>query len=78
MATKTKECEVTKITISIGGKEQTVTIEQAKELKRSLDELFGKTIIERVDKWVWPYGEPFRRPWITYSATKKTALIAIQ
>ena len=36
-----EQCQITKVTIRIGGKEQTITFDQAKELKTALEELFG-------------------------------------
>lgn len=43
------QCEITKVAVRIGKKEQTITIDEAKALKAALEELFGKAVIERVE-----------------------------
>lgn len=43
---KTDKCEITKVTIKIGGKDHAVTIDQAKALKLALEELFGRSMVK--------------------------------
>ena len=68
-----EQCQITKVTIRIGEKEQTISIEEAKSLKAALEDLFGSDRITYVptyptpiyDPWdktpfgFVPYGQPF-------------------
>ncbi len=42
---KKEKCEITKVAVSIGGEEKLITVEQAKSLKRALEELFGSKVV---------------------------------
>ncbi len=55
---------IKKVVLNLGGKEISLTIEQAKKLKGSLEELFGKEIIKEVIHdhhydWHWRYRDPY-------------------
>ena len=66
MMNKEKKIGVSKITIQMGDKEATLTVEQARELRDALNALLGEKVIERVierDQW-YPY-QPYiyRKYW---------------
>jgi hypothetical protein len=69
---KNKSVEITKIKLQLGQKEIELTVEQAKKLKASLDELFGKEVIKEVhhDRWNWRYRWPY---WYDYTYTTTAA-----
>jgi len=48
MTTKEKKIGISKITIQMGEKEATLTVEQARELQAALNALLGEKVIERV------------------------------
>lgn len=48
MNSKEKKIGVSKITIQMGDKEATLTVEQARELQTALNALLGEKVIERV------------------------------
>ena len=57
------EDRVKKLVLDVGGKEITLTVEQAKSLFQALDELFGEKI-RYVDKWHYDYLPlPTKYPW---------------
>lgn len=71
---KEEKTEIKKLVLEIGGKEMTVSVEDAKKLHEALSELFGKTKSETVywpiyrDRYIerpWRYWEPM------YYATSK-------
>lgn len=64
--TKESEVKIDKMTLNIDGEKVNLTIEQAKKLKKVLDELFGKEIIKEVVKEVehhhyrdWYWNQPY-------------------
>jgi len=72
-----KKIEIMEIKLLLGKKESTLTIEEAKKLKKVLDELFGKEIVKEehhhhhdgyYPRWYWydysiPYYQPLYQPW---------------
>lgn len=62
------KCKITKVTIQIGETEATITLDQAKQLKASLEELLGKNVIEKHehhhhDRGYWrDYSQPWLGP----------------
>lgn len=58
-----KKAEITKIVVKMGEREQTLTIDQARELQAALNALFGRPAREYVPypvypKPYWPWNEP--------------------
>lgn len=48
------ESVIKKVVLQLGRKEVELTLEEAKKLKESLDEMFGKDVIRYVhDGWYW-------------------------
>ena len=65
-----KEVSIKKVVLSIGKKEIELTVEEARQLKDSLDQVFGKevvreTIIERRIDWQWIWPQPTYTPLVT-------------
>jgi hypothetical protein len=61
---------ITKIVVKMGDREQTLTVEQARELQEALNTLFGgpKEIVKTIPYPVyqrpfWPYREPYYITW---------------
>lgn len=66
--------------IELNGKDVELTMEQARELKAALDEMFGEKVREvRVPEpypvyrrpYIWPWREPY---WLCANGTKATRL----
>lgn len=55
MEAKAKEIAIDSLSIKIGGREISLTIEEAKKLKTALEDLFGKDIIKIVEHQ-WHYN----------------------
>ena len=60
METKEKEVLVKRVVVAIGGREITLTVDEAKKMRAALNELFGKEVIKEVraehhhyDRWYW-------------------------
>lgn len=74
-----KKTTVKKLTIELGGQDVELTMEQARELKSALDELFGERVHEvRIAEpypvyprhpYRWPWYQP---SWICSSGSKVT------
>ena len=74
-----RKTAIKKVVIEIDGKDVELTMEQARELKTALDELFGEKVREvRIPEpypvyprrpYVWPWREPV---WVCASGTKAT------
>lgn len=58
MEAKAKEIAIDSLNIKIGGREISLTIEEAKKLKTALEDLFGKDIIKIVEHQ-WHYSQPY-------------------
>ncbi len=56
-----EDIEITRIKLRLDGKIVELTVAQAKKLKNSLDELFGKEIVREVHHhgWHWYYNTPY-------------------
>ena len=63
-----EEVKIEKLTLNIDGEKVTLSIEQAKKLKKVLEELFGKEIIKEVVKeiehhyhrdYYWDWNKPY-------------------
>lgn len=85
---KKSECQVTKVTIKIGDKDHSVTIDQAKALKEALEEFFGKAIVREEHHHHHDYYR-WSRPWvdirpryekytISMGASGETAMLAVK
>jgi len=58
------EIKIEGLVIKLGSTQQTISIEEAKQLYKTLDELFGKEIVHvHHDNWYWRY------PHYTYCTT---------
>ena len=62
-----KEVSIKKVVLSIGKKEIELTVEEARQLKDSLDQVFGEkvikeTVIERRVDWQWIWPQPIYTP----------------
>ena len=82
---KKDKCEVTNITINIGGEEKVVTIEQAKALKAALEELFGGENHYHSYWWqtpIYPESsspvEPYRTYDIVWCDTTNMPMLCVQ
>ena len=73
-----KKTAIKKMIIELNGKDVELTMEQARELKAALDELFGEKVREvRIPEpypvyrrpYIWPWREPY---WLCASGTKAT------
>ena len=58
MGKKDERCEITKVIIRIGTTDHTVTIQQARDLKAALEDMFGRSIVKEEhhhhhDRWWW-------------------------
>ena len=60
---------IKKIVLDLGGKEVTLTPEQAKNLKTALDDLFGKEIVKEIHHhdyqpyhWYWDHVPYYQQP----------------
>ena len=73
---KSKGTVVKKIVLQVRGKEISLTVEEAKELKQILADMFGKEVIihERTYPWLpWPYiNIPYTVWGVTTSTTTET------
>ena len=72
---KEKRIGVSKVVIQMGDKEATLTVEQAKELRDSLNALLGETKIERVIERdvFYPHRWIYTTPsWTTYGTMTTT------
>lgn len=61
-----KEIKVESLKISIGKKEIELNIEDAKKLKKALEDIFGKEVVhEHHDHWYYRYNYPYNSYWGT-------------
>lgn len=60
-----KEVKIEKMVLNIEGEKVSLSMEQAKKLKKILDDLFGKEIIKEVTK-EHHYHDWYYRPWNTF------------
>uniref|UniRef100_A0A6M3L7H4 Uncharacterized protein n=1 Tax=viral metagenome TaxID=1070528 RepID=A0A6M3L7H4_9ZZZZ len=78
---KSESVEITKIKLNLGGKEIELTVEQARNLKKSLDDLFGKEIVREIYRNSSPYWYYYpvypTYPQITYTYTSNTCGVAV-
>lgn len=65
-----KEVKIEKMVLNIEGEKVSLSMEQAKKLKKILDELFGKEVIKEVIKENH-YHDYWYRPYNTYVNTQK-------
>lgn len=59
---KEKEVKIEKMVLNIDGEKVSLSMEQAKKLKKILDELFGKEIVREVHHehhYDWWYKKPY-------------------
>jgi len=53
-----KECKIASLKLKLGKREVTLSLEEAKSLKESLDELFGKEVIREYHNGWWYWQQP--------------------
>jgi len=75
---KESEVKIDKMTLNIDGEKVSLTIEQAKKLKKVLDELFGKEVIKEVVKEIEhhyhkDYYWDLAKPYVTWGETNEFA-----
>lgn len=64
MSNKEQSAEIKRIVLNLGGKEVSLTIEQAKKLKEILSEMFGKDVVKEIyhhdhyPHWYWHWSAP--------------------
>ncbi len=62
-----KKVAITKVEVQMGKEAVEITVEQARELKKALDELFGPTVREEHHHH---HGRPYYRPYVWYTGTQ--------
>ena len=61
---------IEEVVLKIGDKKITLSVEEARELKTKLNDLFGREVIREIvykDKWYWEYPRPFEPIWVDTS-----------